>query len=238
MWEGTLNPKEQIWDLPWKFKGPHQIQFFIWLALKQRLLTNVERIKQGVGTVSACGLCGHEYGGILHVFRNGFAARSIWVKLVPDRTRPNFYIKPLHEWMMENLQNHQSILIEGVDWSCLFVIILWHICKNRNLFIFQGISWSIDEVLKVSLSWARQYTSASKLLLHMIKSSPTRSCIDKSWVCLNTNGSVRHDESFAVIGGWYEIKVVNRSLGFANTWKIVQWQRWNFEVFWMGWSSS
>ncbi|MBA0649904.1 hypothetical protein Goklo_017414, partial [Gossypium klotzschianum] len=51
--EGTLNSKEPIWELPWKFKGPHQICFFIWLALKQRFLTNTERVRRGVGTISS-----------------------------------------------------------------------------------------------------------------------------------------------------------------------------------------
>ncbi|MBA0854727.1 hypothetical protein Goshw_004279 [Gossypium schwendimanii] len=39
-----------------------------------------------------------------------------------------------------------------MDWSCLFGIISLRIWRNRNLFAFQGISWSIDEVLKVCLS--------------------------------------------------------------------------------------
>ncbi|MBA0632265.1 hypothetical protein Godav_001046 [Gossypium davidsonii] len=47
----------------------------------------------------------------------------------------------------------------GVSWSCLFGLIAWHIWKNRNLFIFQNISWPATEVAKVSISWARQFES-------------------------------------------------------------------------------
>ncbi|MBA0614685.1 hypothetical protein Godav_014951, partial [Gossypium davidsonii] len=73
--EGTLNSKEPIWELPWKFKGPHQICFFIWLALKQRFLTNTERVRRGVGTISVCGFRGHESKGVLHVLRDCPATR-------------------------------------------------------------------------------------------------------------------------------------------------------------------
>ncbi|MBA0648038.1 hypothetical protein Goklo_015825, partial [Gossypium klotzschianum] len=54
--------------------------------------------------------------------------------------------------MTENLQKHQTPFLGGVDCSCLFGIISLRIWRNHNLFTFQGISWSIDEVLKVCLS--------------------------------------------------------------------------------------
>ncbi|MBA0868994.1 hypothetical protein Goshw_021753 [Gossypium schwendimanii] len=37
-------------------------------------------------------------------------------------------------------------LVGGVNWTCLFRIIIWRIWKNRNLRIFQGLSWSADEL--------------------------------------------------------------------------------------------
>ncbi|MBA0798019.1 hypothetical protein Gohar_008656 [Gossypium harknessii] len=45
----------------------------------------------------------------------------------------------------------------GVIWSCLFGLIAWRIWKNRNLFIFQGITWTAHEIVKDSFSWAQQY---------------------------------------------------------------------------------
>ncbi|MBA0876537.1 hypothetical protein Goshw_000743 [Gossypium schwendimanii] len=43
-------------------------------------------------------------------------------------------------------------------WSCLFGLVSWRIWKNRNLFIFQHISWTATEVVKVSSCWGRHYT--------------------------------------------------------------------------------
>ncbi|MBA0561202.1 hypothetical protein Golob_018051 [Gossypium lobatum] len=37
--------------------------------------------------------------------------------------------------MRNNFQSHFSSW-GGTDWPCLFVIIMWHIWKNQNLFIF------------------------------------------------------------------------------------------------------
>ncbi|MBA0654102.1 hypothetical protein Goklo_021177, partial [Gossypium klotzschianum] len=68
--EGTFNLKERLWEIPWKFHGPHQIRFFIWLALKQRPLTNAERVRCKFWSSSACSLYGHGYEDVLHILRD------------------------------------------------------------------------------------------------------------------------------------------------------------------------
>ncbi|KAH1073635.1 hypothetical protein J1N35_025963 [Gossypium stocksii] len=50
----------------------------------------------------------------------------------------------------------------------------------------------------------------------MIKSSPTHSCIDKSWVCLNTYGSIRHDEGFAAVEGLVRDQDGRWIIGFSK----------------------
>ncbi|MBA0607395.1 hypothetical protein Godav_019703 [Gossypium davidsonii] len=136
--EGSLNPKEPIWELLWKFK----------------------RIRSD----SACGFCGCESEEVLHVLRDCLAARSIWDKIVLDETLFNFYIRSFQEWIT-------------------------------------GISWSIDNVLKVSLTWARQYTSAFMTSTLKGHRSFDNSFMEECWVCLNTDGLERQDEGFTVAGG-------------------------------------
>ncbi|MBA0732732.1 hypothetical protein Gogos_016803, partial [Gossypium gossypioides] len=84
-----------------KFQGPHRIRFFIWLALKQRLLRNAERGRRGFGSSSACGLCGHDYEDVLHILRNCNAARCIWVKLIPQISSHKAR-SHLHNWPLPN----------------------------------------------------------------------------------------------------------------------------------------
>ncbi|MBA0697759.1 hypothetical protein Goari_021285, partial [Gossypium aridum] len=112
--------------MPWRFNGPQQICFFLWLALKRRLLKNVERTRRGIRNSITCGLCGHEYEDMLRVLRDCSAAKIIWDKLIPEKKQSRFYIDSLHNWMTINLQNHFSISLDGVDWPCLFGIIAWH----------------------------------------------------------------------------------------------------------------
>ncbi|MBA0559052.1 hypothetical protein Golob_016034 [Gossypium lobatum] len=69
--------------------------------------------------------------------------------------------------MRNNFQSHFSSW-GGIDWPCLFGIIVWHIWKNQNLFIFQGITWTVDEIIKISYSWARQYFSISRISSHKV----------------------------------------------------------------------
>ncbi|MBA0683607.1 hypothetical protein Goari_025250, partial [Gossypium aridum] len=83
------------------------------------------------------------YEDVLHVLRDCLAARTIWDKLILQQSLSRFYTGSLLDWMTNNLQNRLTLSLDGVDWSCLFRIIAWHIWKNYNLFIFQSIL--IDE---------------------------------------------------------------------------------------------
>lgn len=69
------------------------------------------------------------------------------------------------------------------------------------MFTFQGISWSSNDTLKVSLSWARQYTSTSKPPFHKKPISNGISHLASNQVQLNIDGSVRFEEGFVAIGG-------------------------------------
>ncbi|XP_012487971.1 uncharacterized protein LOC105801183 [Gossypium raimondii] len=106
--EGTFNLKEWLWAIPWKFHNPHRIRFFIWLALKQCLLTNANRVRCGFWSSSACGLCGHDYKDVLHILRYCNAARGIWDKLIPQQDLSIFYSGSLLDQMRNNFQSHFS----------------------------------------------------------------------------------------------------------------------------------
>ncbi|KAH1108896.1 hypothetical protein J1N35_012664 [Gossypium stocksii] len=104
----------------------------------------------------------------------------------------------------------------GVTWSCLFGLIAWRIWKNRNLFIFQNISWLSTEVMKVSTSWARQfdlyhsgYKNNASFLNHANISKRT-------WILLSTDGAVTRDFGLAVFGGVVRDSEGNWIMGFGH----------------------
>ncbi|MBA0648959.1 hypothetical protein Goklo_016580 [Gossypium klotzschianum] len=52
--------------------------FFIWTVLKERLLSNVERVKRGLIVNPSCPICGHDLEDILHIIRDCTTAKAIW----------------------------------------------------------------------------------------------------------------------------------------------------------------
>ncbi|KAK5835451.1 hypothetical protein PVK06_011140 [Gossypium arboreum] len=123
------------------------------------------------------------------------AARLIWDKLIPQQNLSGFHFRSFSDWMRSNLQSHLTSL-DGIDWPCLFRITMWRIWKNQNLFIFQGITWSVDEIIKISYSWAKQYSSTSQFSYH--------------------NWRNRFDEDFAADGGCVRDHNGEWIIGFAK----------------------
>ncbi|KAH1032665.1 hypothetical protein J1N35_044839 [Gossypium stocksii] len=95
----------------------------------------MERVRRGIDQDPSYLICGHGLEDILHVCT---AAKEVWLQVVP------------------------GLLSADVDRPCLFGLIAWHLWKNKNLFIFQGLSWNASEIFKVSLSWARKFLFAHK----------------------------------------------------------------------------
>ncbi|KAH1131350.1 hypothetical protein J1N35_002728 [Gossypium stocksii] len=55
--ENTWNDQRNKWANIWKFLGPQRVRFFLWLVYKQRLLTNLERVRRGISQNEACPSC-------------------------------------------------------------------------------------------------------------------------------------------------------------------------------------
>ncbi|MFQ6649958.1 hypothetical protein Gotur_022468 [Gossypium turneri] len=162
----SWKPKETMWHLPWKYQVPQRVPFFLWLAFKQQLLTNTERVHRGLRHNS---VCGHISEDVIHAIRDCPAARSIW-----------------H-------QEHDSDIIKG------------------------------------SYSWAKQYISVSRRHVTEVCGATPCSILSESGVCLNTEGSVRHDDGFAVVGGFVRdhykkwLFEFNRYLGSCSVFDAELW---------------
>ncbi|XP_016684024.1 uncharacterized protein [Gossypium hirsutum] len=102
----------------------------------------------------------------------------------------------------------------GLMWSCLFGLIAWRLWKNRNLFIFQHISWTASEVVKVSSCWGRNY---NYYVGDHFKSKQGSSLIvnsDDNWVFLSTDRAVARDSGYAATGGVARDRDGNWIVGF------------------------
>jgi hypothetical protein len=51
------NPKDKVWDLVWKWRGPQRIKTFLWLAVHNGFLTNGQRFHRKLTANVSCILC-------------------------------------------------------------------------------------------------------------------------------------------------------------------------------------
>lgn len=68
-----------------------KVWIFLWLALKKWLLTQVERLRHGVGSDASCSICGHELEDVLHAIRDFDAAKEVWSQIIPPQKQEYFF---------------------------------------------------------------------------------------------------------------------------------------------------
>ncbi|KAK5812075.1 hypothetical protein PVK06_027474 [Gossypium arboreum] len=115
--------------------------------------------------------------------------------------RALFDMAPLKAPGSDRFFGTECPLDSGLSWPCLFGLIAWRIWKNRNLFIFQKLSWSVAEVIKNSRCWARQYETRMGINKRVQQRSASTTSLDTFWTFLSTDGAVVRDSGYAAIGG-------------------------------------
>lgn len=60
--------------------------------MKQRLLTNSERARRGLGQNSECLLCGQDSENLLHVLRDCLITKEAWMLIVPTEKISRFFL--------------------------------------------------------------------------------------------------------------------------------------------------
>ena len=166
----------RTWNLIWKWIGPQRIRNFMWLAVQDRLMTNVERARRHLGSSEMCELCGVGRETTLHVLRDCWFAKRLWYNLLTNDNHTDFFSLGLEEWFKVNLRSEGSA--EGVNrWECVFGVATWRLWAWRNHFTFQKCHWhgnKVEDVLcrvrEISHSTERlgQFTLSGKLKTHRL----------------------------------------------------------------------
>ncbi|CAA0809421.1 Polynucleotidyl transferase- ribonuclease H-like superfamily protein [Striga hermonthica] len=137
---------------------------FLWLIVKGKLLTNVERRRQHLTDSSLCTLCGRAEESTLHCLRDCARATLVWQRLLPD-SMPGFFSLPLPEWLSQNLQN--GLHINVIGWKTTFGVTLWQLWRGRNEEIFSAVELNVDEKIQdvySSVDGIKSSTSVERLL--------------------------------------------------------------------------
>ncbi|CAA0829347.1 Polynucleotidyl transferase- ribonuclease H-like superfamily protein [Striga hermonthica] len=95
---GAMHNVWPVWNAIWKAPVAQRVRHFLWLACRDRLLTNLERVRRHMAEDAACIKCGLPES-TTHVLRDCEMARSIWVELVPRDYWPVFFSQDVSLWL-------------------------------------------------------------------------------------------------------------------------------------------
>ncbi|CAI0385416.1 unnamed protein product [Linum tenue] len=118
------------WRTIWRWEGPARIRHFLWLAARERLLTNEERGRRHLTEDTACPLCRTDSESVLHVLRDCSFSRLIWLQQIPSSECQPFFGANLHDWLLHNLRSQSNSLEFGI--TC------WSLWRTRNDRVFAG----------------------------------------------------------------------------------------------------
>ncbi|KAK8512984.1 hypothetical protein V6N12_030392 [Hibiscus sabdariffa] len=127
----VLENAHSSWRIIWALQVPQLVRVFMWLVLREALLTNVERTRRHMSTSSIYRLCNRDDEDVLHVLRGCQRPRSIWLSLLSPNVFPMFMSLPLEEWVLANINPHGSCSRDDPEWSVRFVVFCWLLWKRR-----------------------------------------------------------------------------------------------------------
>ncbi|CAN1789669.1 Putative ribonuclease H protein At1g65750 [Linum perenne] len=182
----------------WKWDGPYRIKLFLWLALHERLMTNVERVRRHLVDSSICPRCGARAETVCHVLRDCPIAIGVWRELGFDTTRSSWR-GSVADWF--------SNVLWG-DRGTLFGVALWMIWKSRNESIFTDSNPTPPQIAQRSLRWYEAVSEAFERDARCFGDRGLKHWEFVAWepgpvdmVIINTDGSYSPGRNRAAAGG-------------------------------------
>ncbi|CAN1783234.1 Putative ribonuclease H protein At1g65750 [Linum perenne] len=192
-------PSLSIWKVIWRWVGPNRTRHFLWLAAKNRLLTNESRSRQGLCQEAKCEFCGDNNESVSHVLRDCSFARETWRLMCPgDIEKPEWQLHVV-DWMEFFLK---------AECSLQFGVVCWALWKARNERLFAN-GRDKPEVVGIKASkWIHSIQDAMCREEGLEAPNERRRRIEVSWkagpqgwATLNSDGSVRTPHGQASAGG-------------------------------------
>ncbi|KAJ3688152.1 hypothetical protein LUZ61_017316 [Rhynchospora tenuis] len=140
------NTGVRSWFYPflWKIKAPPKVKIFLWLLLRDRLLTQQNLLLKGWPTATSCPTCNTiSFETSDHLFLHCHFAISVWTIVQIKFRIPtmNFTLDRCDFW----LANRSS----GVNnWDIIWAATSWNLWKARNRRIFSNSDSPVEFLLK------------------------------------------------------------------------------------------
>ncbi|KAH9803418.1 putative ribonuclease H protein [Citrus sinensis] len=145
---GNLVQDEEVrWKSIWKWRGPHRIWTFLWLAAKERIKCKAELYRRHIGVDMTCMRCGDAVEDTVHALRDCATSKRIWNMLLTGHETASFFTLPTHDWIFANIQgmgNHGS----NREWSCIFGVAIWCIWVARNQLLFEDKVANVESIVR------------------------------------------------------------------------------------------
>ncbi|CAN1759734.1 Putative ribonuclease H protein At1g65750 [Linum perenne] len=115
----------------WSCKGPNRIRLFMWLAAKEKILTNAMRVRIGLTQEASCPWCHSNEESIPHVIRDFQFALETWREMDGVNVMDSIWSIPYSEWLQFFLTSELGLQFGIVCWY------LWHSRMNVFLVIIE-----------------------------------------------------------------------------------------------------
>ncbi|CAN1800305.1 Putative ribonuclease H protein At1g65750 [Linum perenne] len=181
-------PSRPIWKSIWKWNGPNRVRHFLWLAAKDRLLTNAMRLRRGMCQESDCEFCNAGEESSSHVLRECSFAAAVWKAVSPNSVNEAEWNLPFPEWIEFYLNSDNGLQ---------FGIVSWYLWRARNERLFAESRDSPLVVANKAANWTKTVRTATARDVSLASESRPPRRVEVSWkagpqewVTLNSDGSV------------------------------------------------
>ncbi|KAK8561554.1 hypothetical protein V6N12_048620 [Hibiscus sabdariffa] len=160
--ESAWEAIDSKWSWIWSLAVTPRIRMFVWLTLKQRLMTNVERCRRGLSSNAPCLSCGCVSETIIHILRDCPPTRLFWLSILPPESCGSFFAATLDDWVTANIREVHNLQGSTILWACLFPTLLWQLWKRRNDFIFTNTCLPLPAIYRISVAWAKHFAEVAR----------------------------------------------------------------------------
>ncbi|KAE8674734.1 hypothetical protein F3Y22_tig00111719pilonHSYRG00029 [Hibiscus syriacus] len=146
----------------WSIAAPQRVRMFIWLAYKEKIMTNYERGRRMLTNDCSYATCGATMESVIHVLHDYPPSQNLWLRVVPHSAYGSFFIIDLQSWITQNIQKQQPVSDGDPSWSSFYGSI-WHIWKQMNDYVFKDVTYKTDSTIHSSYNWAKCYANMATL---------------------------------------------------------------------------
>lgn len=184
------------WEVVWITLIPQRVRMFLWLALHNYDLTNINRVVRHLIDDPRCKECGAQEEDIDHILRRCTHAREFWhyLGLLGDT---KFMTTPFNPWLTDNLNPANPD--RNDRWPTAFAMAIWWLWKwrccrtfDRETDIrFNKVAFVRDRITEVENAPSRGNSLHPNDRPHRLEALITWVPPSDQWALLNTNGAAK-----------------------------------------------